>query len=119
MDGEDVNEFAQHDGNEFIQSATTNLVESQMQRIESKVEQAIVDGYDGVDICYNRPAAQEGVDMADIGIKEITVWNRPAPEINGQYRVVRYSWEWFDNDVLIQAIEDGNLDELYDVMVEK
>lgn len=110
-------ENVQADEGNVVKSATKQLVDSQLDRIQGTVEQAITDGYDGVDVHFNHVNRDREIDPENTSVKRIVAWNRPAPEIDGQYRIIRFSWEWFDNSLLQRAVENGAMDRVYQMLI--
>ena len=98
-----------------IAEQTENLVRQEAARIELEIENAILEGYDGVDI--HRPVfGVGGVKPQSAFEIEIEPWNYPEPDADNGMRTERYEWRWFDREELKEAIRNGELDELFDVL---
>lgn len=89
----------------MIDNYIHKVAEEQAERVEKEVQDAILDDYDGIDIRY---------EVGQIGIASMEKWRGTPPLTKEGYRTVRYTWEWFDNERLKEAIENDNVLELID-----
>jgi len=98
-----------------LTDAAESLAKQERQRIDRALKGAVLAGYDGVDIHRRMGVGHSVIETTAVfdGV-EIEPWHEPAPDAANGKRTERYTWRWFNEDRLREAIANDRLPELFD-----
>lgn len=85
-----------------IQSRVDKLAQHQTARVEEAVKSAIQEGYNGVDVKYS-------TEIGKLGMESIERWYDTPSNPEPGFHVERYTWKWFDEERLREAIENDEI----------
>lgn len=85
---------------QLVKDMTEKVAQAHAERLEMVVKGAILAEFDGVDINYD-PLTHKIVGSEP--------WNYPAPDSDNGYRTERYTWDWFDQDELVEMVQNDEL----------